>query len=274
MSRVDKSFTYSTTLRDNVLLQKDSHNYIYALGKDQLNAIGNIYVLDFYLSKGNYVEPHYHPNATELTYCLSGKATVAMIDPAMKQLKQYKLKPGEVVSIPKGWWHYAYARANDTHLFVIHDSNDLQTIFGSDVLRLTPASVLANTYCLDESQLKDILKPITETVMIGTPQHCSKYEKEKTYVKKDTTNKGKKRENEGKQEKLLRQEFDVTSRILPYDGDEEERVDSKKPIGNDGNGQSFHDGGRATRSLPSFPKPYHRYPTYYCPRCLRKKKCY
>ena len=165
---------YTFDLSSNPLYKKDSENYINALGIMQLNTIGDVFLLDIFLSKGNVVEPHYHQNASELTYCITGSATISLINPFTNELKNIKIKPGQVASIPQGWWHYAEATSDKTHLLAIHDTPLLQTIFGSDVLRLTPPQVLAHTYCLDEKQVENTLKPITHTVIIGPPSDCKK----------------------------------------------------------------------------------------------------
>ena len=62
------------------------------------------------------------------------------------------------------------ATVDNTHLIAVFDAPVPEFIAGSDLLRLTPASVLAHTYCLDEDKVKDTLAPITDTVIIGPPK--------------------------------------------------------------------------------------------------------
>lgn len=163
---------YTYDLSYSPLFEKNDQNYINALGAKQLNTIGNVFLLDVYLSKGNVVEPHYHQNASELLYCITGSAVVSFINPFNNVLKNFPIKPGQVASIPQGWWHYAAATTDDTHLLAIHDTPLLQTVFGSDILRLTPPEVFAHVYCLDEAKVKDTLEPINQTVIIGPPNDC------------------------------------------------------------------------------------------------------
>ena len=170
----DPNLKFTYDLRNNLLFKKNNRNYIDSLGIDQLNTIGNVFLLDAFMSKGNVVEPHYHQNATELIYCITGAAIISFINPFTNELKNFPIKPRQVANIPQGWWHYVEATADDTHLLAIHDTPSLQTIYGSDVLRLTPAQVLAHTYCLDEKKVKQTLKPIKETVIIGPPNDCEK----------------------------------------------------------------------------------------------------
>nr|WP_253298216.1 cupin domain-containing protein [Paenibacillus sp. MSJ-34] len=164
-------FTYD--LRNNPFFRKDDRNYINALSIRQLNTLGNTSLLDIYLSAGNVIEPHYHQNASELVYCISGAAVVSILNPFTKELRNYPIGPSQVANVPQGWWHYEVATADNTHLLAIFDAPIPEFIGGSDLLRLTPANVLAHTYCLDERKVRDTLAPITKTVFIGPPSECS-----------------------------------------------------------------------------------------------------
>lgn len=169
-----KNGTFTYDLRDNQLFRKDADNVIYALGIQQVNTVGNLYFLDIYLSAHQCVEMHYHSNASELTYCISGKVEVAFINPSEEEWQRFVLEPGEAISIPQGFWHMACALTDDTHLLATHDNNNLQTVFGSDLLRLTPDELLAYVYCLDARKVEEALRPIKDTVIIGPPADCER----------------------------------------------------------------------------------------------------
>ncbi|MHA6480328.1 cupin domain-containing protein [Paenibacillus sp. strain BS8-2] len=164
-------FTYD--LANNVFFKKDDQNYILSLSVKQLNTLGNSSILDIYLSKQNYVEPHIHQNASELVYCVAGAAVVSLINPFTNELLNFPITKGQVANVPQGWWHYEVATEDDTHLIAIFDAPIPEAIFGSDILRLTPASVLAANYCLDEEMVKATLAPIKSTVVIGPPAGCN-----------------------------------------------------------------------------------------------------
>lgn len=163
-------FTYD--LSNNPFFKKDSLNYINTLSIHQLNTLGNVSLLDIFLSTGNVIEPHTHQNATELVYCISGAAVVSLINPFTKELLNFPIQPGQVANVPQGWWHYEIASVDNTHLLAIFDAPIPEFIGGSDLLRLTPASVFAHTYCLNEALVKETLAPITDTVFIGPPNSC------------------------------------------------------------------------------------------------------
>lgn len=164
-------FTYD--LSNTVFYKKDDQNYINELSIDQLNTLGNTSLLDIFLSAGNLVEPHIHQNATELVYCVAGEAVIGVVNPFTKKLMNFNIKPGQVANVPQGWWHYDIATVDHTHLLAIFDAPIPEAIFGSDIFRLTPASVLAHTYCLNEAMVKQTFEPITNTLIIGPPSDCA-----------------------------------------------------------------------------------------------------
>jgi oxalate decarboxylase/phosphoglucose isomerase-like protein (cupin superfamily) len=163
---------FSYDLSNNTFFRKDSRNYINALSIQQLNTLGNVSLLDIYLSKSNVIEPHYHQNASELVYCISGAAVVSLINPFTRELRSFPIQPGQVANVPQGWWHYEIASVDNTHLLAVFDAPIPEFIGGSDLLRLTPANVFAHTYCLNEAKVKDTLAPIKDTVFIGPPADC------------------------------------------------------------------------------------------------------
>ncbi|GMK44177.1 hypothetical protein PghCCS26_13040 [Paenibacillus glycanilyticus] len=156
----------------NTTFKKDNRNFINTLSIAQLNTLGNVSLLDIYLSRSNVVEPHIHQNATELVYCISGSAVVSIINPFTKKLLNFPIEPGQVANVPQGWPHYEIATVDNTHLLAIFDAPVPEFIGYSDMLRLTPPGVLAHTYCLNEQMVKETLAPITDTTVIGPPANC------------------------------------------------------------------------------------------------------
>jgi len=165
-------FTFD--LKNDLFFRKDDRNYINRLSIADLNTLGNNSLLDIYLSTGNVIEPHIHQNASELIYCISGGAVVSLINPFTNKLSNFPIQPGQVANVPQGWWHYEIATVDNTHLLAIFDAPVPEAIFGSDILRLTPASVWAHTYCLNEAQVKATFAPIQSTTVIGPPANCPK----------------------------------------------------------------------------------------------------
>lgn len=163
---------YFNDTNNNLLFKKDNQNYINVLSTQQLNTLDNVSLLIIGMSAGNIVEPHYHQNAAELVYCVSGAANVSFINPFNNQVFHYQITPGQVVNVPQGWWHWELATVDNTLLIAIFNAPIPEVILGSDLLRLTPSNILAYTYCLNEAKVKDTLAPIPGSVFIGPPLGC------------------------------------------------------------------------------------------------------
>lgn len=163
---------FSFDMNCNTLFRKDACNYINVLSVKELNTLDNTSLLDIFLSKSNVVEPHYHQNAAELVYCISGAAVVSLINPFTKELQHFPITPGMVANVPQGWWHYEVATVDCTHLLAIFNAPTPEVILGSDILSLTPANVLAHTYCLNEAKVKETLAPVQPGTFIGPPADC------------------------------------------------------------------------------------------------------
>ncbi|WP_208591126.1 cupin domain-containing protein [Gracilibacillus suaedae] len=145
----------------------NSQNYINIAGQKQLNSLENVSLLDIFLSNHHIVEPHYHQNAAELVYCISGAAIVSILNPNTKQFHHYPITPGQIVQVPQGWWHYEIATLDQTHLLAIFDAANPEVILGSDILRLTPPDIMAYTYGMNQQLWQQVISPIQSSTYIG-----------------------------------------------------------------------------------------------------------
>lgn len=172
------SLNYFFDLNKSTLVKKDNRNYINVMGIQQLNTLEDVSLLDIYLSQNNVIEPHYHQNAAELVYCISGAAIVSLLNPFTKQIQNYYITPGQVANVPQGWWHYEVAHTDGTHLLAIFNAPAPEVILGSDILKLTPSNIMAHTYCMDEKQWKKTIAPVRPSTFIGPAKDCSRYTQE------------------------------------------------------------------------------------------------
>ena len=166
------SAQFTFDVNKSTFFKKDQNNFINVLGVKQLNTLENISLLDIFLSANNVIEPHYHQNAAELVYCISGAVTVSILNPFTKQLLHYPITPGQVANVPQGWWHYEVATMDNTHLIAIFDAPTPEVILGSDILKLTPSSIISQTYCIDESKWNQTIQPVKPSTFIGPYADC------------------------------------------------------------------------------------------------------
>lgn len=175
------STQFAFDVNKSTFFRKDNNNFINVLGVQQLNTLDNVSLLDIYLSANNIIEPHYHQNAAELIYCISGAATVSIVNPFTKQLLHYPITPGQVANVPQGWWHYEVATADNTHLLAIFNAPTPEVISGSDIFTLTPANIISHTYCIDENQWKQAIAPVKPNTFIGPDKDCNKVTKQMSH---------------------------------------------------------------------------------------------
>jgi len=174
-SRLDYSAPttqFAFDVNSSQLFKKDDQNYINIVSANQLNTLTNYSILDIFLSTNNVIEPHYHQTASELVYCISGAATISLLNPFTKELISYAITPGQVVNIPKAWWHFEIATEDQTHLLAIFDAPVPDTILGSDILKFTPANIMAHTYCMNEQQWAQLISSIQPDTFIGPSKNC------------------------------------------------------------------------------------------------------
>ena len=57
------------------------------------------------LENGGVREPHWHPNAAELSYCLSGRALMTIFSPDPGH-DSFTVDTGEIAFVPKGYLHH------------------------------------------------------------------------------------------------------------------------------------------------------------------------
>lgn len=153
--------------RKSVFFKRDADNIIFQVTSSQLPVLRNIGLDNIFLSRGHILEPHWHPNAAELDYVVSGEAIISVLDPFTPQLLTYRVKPGDVVFIPINWWHWIISITEEAHIVAIYDNEKRENIFGSDILRKTPPEVFQLAYGVNAEKLAKVLAPIKETVVIG-----------------------------------------------------------------------------------------------------------
>jgi oxalate decarboxylase/phosphoglucose isomerase-like protein (cupin superfamily) len=163
------SLNLSYDLKNTPYFRKNSQNFILQQTAKQFPVLENLSIFDVYLSSGHSIEAHWHPNANELAYMIQGEAVVSILNPFTLNVLSYRVKSPQTVYIPKGWWHWALAVTDHTHLLAIFDNNFTQSIYGSDILRKTSPEVFQAIYGVNAAQLAEVLKPIDQTVIIGPP---------------------------------------------------------------------------------------------------------
>uniref|UniRef100_UPI001E2EA408 cupin domain-containing protein n=1 Tax=Paenibacillus forsythiae TaxID=365616 RepID=UPI001E2EA408 len=151
--------------------RRDAHNYLTQVFEAQLPAIPTGF-FNAHMTKGFVVQPHWHTNATELVFVISGEITTSVFNPCTQQLITYKLTPGQVSLFPKGWFHWIVVLSEQAHFLTIFDVPTPDVVYGSDFLKAVPPEVLNRAYCVNEKDYRQAVAPLQESVIIGPPPGC------------------------------------------------------------------------------------------------------
>ncbi len=119
------------------------------------------------LAPGAVREPHTHPNANQLDFCVSGQGFVGIVGPE-GETHYLELKPGDISFVPQGQLHWIENRSNTEPLsfLVILSHEEPLTIELSEMLAGVPKETLAKMYNVSANVFKAIPN---RTVIIGGP---------------------------------------------------------------------------------------------------------
>jgi oxalate decarboxylase len=103
-------------------------------------------------------EPHWHPNASELDYCISGSAQIGIVAPDGRA-QTFVLGPGGAAFVPVNWFHYI-ANVGDEPLKILsYYSNAQPNHIGlSQAFDFFPPDIIAASFGLDPKLFADLPK--------------------------------------------------------------------------------------------------------------------
>jgi oxalate decarboxylase len=106
------------------------------------------------LKKGGIREPHWHPDAWEFDYCISGRARMSVVAPD-NEWQSFDVEPGQIAFVPQGFFHYFENIGSEDLRFLIVFNNSTKES-GDDIgisvsLGGMPNEVLAATFGVSES---------------------------------------------------------------------------------------------------------------------------
>lgn len=114
-------------------------------------------------------EPHWHPNASELNYCVSGHAQIGLVAPD-GNLQSFAVGPGDIAFLPENWFHYI-ASVSDEPLriliFFLTADPRVETINLSQTVDNVPARILAASFDSDPARFAAL--PRRGNVGIASP---------------------------------------------------------------------------------------------------------
>ena len=132
--------------------------------KKKFPALQGLAIQALHLNPRAVREPHVHPNAHQLDYCVSGKARVGIIGPeGHRQLLD--LGPGDISFVPQGYAHWIENVGDGPlHFLVILSHEEPETIETSEIIGGVPKPTLASALGLAEDLVNQLHG---KTVTIG-----------------------------------------------------------------------------------------------------------
>lgn len=116
------------------------------------------------LVPGGVREPHTHPNAHQLDYCVSGRGRVGIVGPE-GETHYLDLAPGDISFVPQGFLHWIENTGPDQLSFlVVLSHEEPQTIELSEMLTGVPNETLGKMYDVPAQTFAGIPQ---RTVIIG-----------------------------------------------------------------------------------------------------------
>lgn len=117
------------------------------------------------LNPGAMRTPHWHANANELTYCVSGTALVSVLDDGSR-FSSFTISAGEMFHIDSGALHHIENIGTEPAEFIITFRNEHPEDFGlAASLGAMTDAVLGNTYDLDTGDLSTLRRSTVDRTL-------------------------------------------------------------------------------------------------------------
>ena len=145
-----KSRHVSSLTAGEMLFQSDAGS-LTALTADRFPILEGLSVKRLVLEPGSIREPHWHANATELTYCLSGDLLVGMLGNA-DSFSCFTIGSGQMFTAPSGSLHHIENVGESTAELIVAFRHERPEDFSFRAsLGAMSDAVLGNTYGLDST---------------------------------------------------------------------------------------------------------------------------
>jgi oxalate decarboxylase len=104
--------------------------------------------------------PHWHPDAAELDYCLSGTAEIGISFPS-GEWQRFNVAAGQISIIPQGWFHYIKNTGPDVMSMLVIFNNSAPNDIGlSEGFQAIPKEVLGLTFNVDADRFVGLAEDI------------------------------------------------------------------------------------------------------------------
>ena len=132
---------------------------------EQMPILEGIALATLELEPGAAREPHWHPNAAELSYCLEGQATITIVEPGGRRVPM-RVEPGDLAFVPPGFVHdIEPSPAAGARFLVCFSDERPEDLSLTASLAEMPAHVLAATFGVG-TEAFEWVKPVERDAFI------------------------------------------------------------------------------------------------------------
>jgi oxalate decarboxylase len=144
------------SLHDSDDVEQSDLGSIHRITADNFPILRGLSLKRLVLNPGAMRTPHWHANATELTYCVSGTALVSILDDGSR-FSTFVITAGQMFHAASGSLHHIENVGSDVAEFIVAFRNERPEDFGfGATLGAFSDAVLGNTYDLPASEMAKI----------------------------------------------------------------------------------------------------------------------
>ncbi len=135
------------------------------VGKEIFPSLREMALSILTLHENGFREPHWHPNAHELAYCVEGKALITIFSAGSSGGHDtFIIQEGELAFIPMGFLHHIQNIGKESLRFLIcYNSSSPEDINLSSAVGVSPANALSATFHLPPSFFENIHASVAAT---------------------------------------------------------------------------------------------------------------
>ena len=132
---------------------------------EQMPILTGIALATLDLEPGAAREPHWHPNAAELSYCLEGSARMTIVEPGGRRVS-FAIEPGDLAFVPSGFVHdIETTSGSGASLLVAFSDERYEDLSLTASAAEMPAHVLAATFGVEPAAF-DWVEPVERPAFI------------------------------------------------------------------------------------------------------------
>jgi oxalate decarboxylase len=148
--------SHTMSLLDGEIVEESDLGSMRRVTADNLPILKNLSIKRVLLNPGAMRTPHWHANADELTYCVSGTALVSILDDGSR-FSSFVVTAGQMFHAASGSLHHIENIGADVAEFIIAFRNERPEDFGfGATFGAFSDAVLGNTYDLPSSDMAKI----------------------------------------------------------------------------------------------------------------------